>query len=172
MHTRSSTAILRNVPAESTTGILAFKVNSDGTTTRSGAKLGSIRKRDVQGRRHGNSERRSEHDGDGCRREVSVCGGSGDDGHAGLYVPGAVSVFAIGSGGSVTEVAGSPFFTSNPATTVPQVESRYCQRGADPDRLSRDWSERSAELGVLGAGAQSADNRISVCGRWSGKPGV
>lgn len=39
---------------------------------------------------------------------------------AGLYVPGAVSVFALGSGGSVTEVAGSPFFTSNPATTLPQ----------------------------------------------------
>ena len=41
-----------------------------------------------------------------------------------LYVPGAVSVFAIGSGGSVTEVAGSPFFTTgttNPPTTVSQA---------------------------------------------------
>ncbi|MFZ1139593.1 MAG: hypothetical protein WAN76_10465, partial [Candidatus Sulfotelmatobacter sp.] len=41
-----------------------------------------------------------------------------------LYVPGAVSVFAIGSGGTVTEVAGSPFFTTgttNPATTVQQL---------------------------------------------------
>jgi len=41
-----------------------------------------------------------------------------------LYIPGAVSVFAIGSGGSVTEVAGSPFFTTgttNPATTVSQA---------------------------------------------------
>ncbi len=40
-----------------------------------------------------------------------------------LYVPGAVSVFAIGSGGSVTEVAGSPFFTTgttNLPTTVSQ----------------------------------------------------
>jgi len=40
------------------------------------------------------------------------------------YIPGAVSVFAIGSGGSVTEVAGSPFFTTgttNPATTVSQA---------------------------------------------------
>jgi 6-phosphogluconolactonase (cycloisomerase 2 family) len=40
-----------------------------------------------------------------------------------LYVPGAVSVFAIGSGGSLTEVKGSPFFTTgttNPPTTVPQ----------------------------------------------------
>jgi 6-phosphogluconolactonase (cycloisomerase 2 family) len=38
----------------------------------------------------------------------------------GLYVPGAVSVFAIGSGGGLTEVAGSPFFTTIPATTLPQ----------------------------------------------------
>jgi len=42
----------------------------------------------------------------------------------GLYVPGAVSVFAMGSGGGVTEVAGSPFFTTgttNPPTTVSQA---------------------------------------------------
>ena len=38
----------------------------------------------------------------------------------GLYVPGAVSVFAIGSGGTVTEVAGSPFFTSTNPITLPQ----------------------------------------------------
>jgi Lactonase, 7-bladed beta-propeller len=41
-----------------------------------------------------------------------------------LYIPGAVSVFAIGSGGTVTEVAGSPFFTTgttSPATTVSQL---------------------------------------------------
>lgn len=37
------------------------------------------------------------------------------------YVPGAVSVFAIGSGGSLTEVAGSPFFTSTPGETLPQA---------------------------------------------------
>jgi DNA-binding beta-propeller fold protein YncE len=43
---------------------------------------------------------------------------------SGRYVPGAVSVFAIGNGGSVTEVAGSPFFTTgttNPPTTVSQA---------------------------------------------------
>jgi DNA-binding beta-propeller fold protein YncE len=38
----------------------------------------------------------------------------------GLYVPGAVSVFAVGSAGNLTEVPGSPFFTSGTATTVPQ----------------------------------------------------
>ena len=37
-----------------------------------------------------------------------------------LYVPGAVSVFAIGSGGIVTEVAGSPFFTSTSPSTLAQ----------------------------------------------------
>ncbi len=40
-----------------------------------------------------------------------------------LPVPGAISVFAIGSGGSLTEVTGSPFFTNYPATamTLPQA---------------------------------------------------
>jgi 6-phosphogluconolactonase (cycloisomerase 2 family) len=38
----------------------------------------------------------------------------------GLYVPGAVSVFAIGSGGSVTEVPGSPFFTTSSPMTLTQ----------------------------------------------------
>jgi len=37
------------------------------------------------------------------------------------FVPGAVSVFAIGTGGSLTEVAGSPFFTITPATTIQQA---------------------------------------------------
>ena len=39
---------------------------------------------------------------------------------SGLYVAGSVSVFAIGSGGSVTEVSGSPFFAS-PQIIVPQA---------------------------------------------------
>jgi 6-phosphogluconolactonase (cycloisomerase 2 family) len=39
---------------------------------------------------------------------------------AGLYVSGSVSVFAVGSGGSVTEVAGSPFFPT-PQLIVPQA---------------------------------------------------
>ncbi|MFZ0864783.1 MAG: beta-propeller fold lactonase family protein [Candidatus Sulfotelmatobacter sp.] len=39
---------------------------------------------------------------------------------AGLYVSGSVSVFAIGSGGTVTEVAGSPFFPTS-QTIVPQA---------------------------------------------------
>jgi 6-phosphogluconolactonase len=38
----------------------------------------------------------------------------------GLFVPGAVSVFVIGSGGSLTEAAGSPFFTSSAPTTLSQ----------------------------------------------------
>jgi len=39
----------------------------------------------------------------------------------GLYVPGAVSVFAVSSGGSLTEVPGSPFFTSTFPTTLGQA---------------------------------------------------
>jgi len=35
-------------------------------------------------------------------------------------VPGSVSVFSIGTGGSVAEVAGSPFFTMNQPMTLPQ----------------------------------------------------
>jgi DNA-binding beta-propeller fold protein YncE len=51
---------------------------------------------------------------------------------AGLYVPGSVSVFAIGSGGSVTEVAGSPFYTSNPAIIVPQSSLDIVSVAASP----------------------------------------
>jgi 6-phosphogluconolactonase (cycloisomerase 2 family) len=40
---------------------------------------------------------------------------------AGLYAPGSVSVFAIGNSGSISEVAGSPFYTSNPPIILPQA---------------------------------------------------
>ena len=55
--------------------------------------------------------------------------------HPNLYVPGAVSVFAIGSAGSVTEVAGSPFFTTgstNPPTTVSQASLDIVDVAASP----------------------------------------
>ena len=68
----------------------------------------------------------------------------------GLYVPGAVSVFAIGSGGSVTEVPGSPFFTSTFSDHAAAVRTRHCRRCADPDGVSADRHQWSAECGVLG----------------------
>jgi 6-phosphogluconolactonase (cycloisomerase 2 family) len=47
-------------------------------------------------------------------------------------VPGSVSVFAIGSGGSLTEVSGSPFFVTTPATTVGQVTNDFVSVAATP----------------------------------------
>jgi 6-phosphogluconolactonase (cycloisomerase 2 family) len=47
-------------------------------------------------------------------------------------VPGSVSVLAIGSGGNLTEVAGSPFFVTTPATTVGQVTNDFVSVAATP----------------------------------------
>ena len=47
-------------------------------------------------------------------------------------VPGSVSVLAIGSGGSLTEVTGSPFFVTTPASTVPQVTNDFVSVAATP----------------------------------------
>lgn len=90
----------------STTGILAFKVNSDGTTTVVGSPVAF---------------------NPGL---VAVVPGMMVMDSAGKFlfvadraigdVPGSVSVFAIGSGGTVTEVTGSPFFVTSPVMTLPQ----------------------------------------------------
>jgi len=96
-------------PFTSTTGILAFKVNSGGTTSVVGIQVpfnpgpapvvpGTM----VM---------------DPAGKFLFVADRATTD-NTGLAVPGSVSVFAIGSGGSVTEVAGSPFFM--PVTTVTQ----------------------------------------------------
>lgn len=47
-------------------------------------------------------------------------------------VPGSVSVLAIGSGGSLTEVPGSPFFTISPASTTAQVSADIVSVAASP----------------------------------------
>jgi 6-phosphogluconolactonase (cycloisomerase 2 family) len=47
-------------------------------------------------------------------------------------VPGSVSVLAIGSGGSLTEVTGSPFFVTTPASTVAQVTNDFVSVAATP----------------------------------------
>jgi Lactonase, 7-bladed beta-propeller len=124
--------------AKSTTGILAFKVNSDGSTTQVGSQvpfiaesvfiLGTANKvsppppvvpgsmvMDPAGKFLFVADRAT------TAPDPSQPPGSPNPN---LYVPGAVSVFAIGSGGSVTEVAGSPFFTAGTAnnpTTVSQA---------------------------------------------------
>ena len=96
---------------KSTNGILAFKINSDGTTTQVGTQMPfnpvpltppvvvmpCIMAMDPAG------------------KFLFVA----DRAIPASSVSGSVSVFAIGSAGSVTEVAGSPFFPT-PQTTVPQ----------------------------------------------------
>jgi 6-phosphogluconolactonase (cycloisomerase 2 family) len=92
--------------AKSTTGILAFKVNSNGTTTqvgsnvpfRSALAVPSMMVMDPAG------------------KFLFVANRATTD-QTGLSVPGSVSVFAVGNAGSVTEVTGSPFFAP---VTVPQ----------------------------------------------------
>ena len=107
----------------SATGLLTFKVNSDGTATPVGGQLafnqGTVT---IEGTK--NSETVSVVPGpmvmDASGKFLFVADRATTD-SAGLFVPGSVTVFALGSSGSATEVAGSPFFTSIPATTVPQA---------------------------------------------------
>jgi 6-phosphogluconolactonase (cycloisomerase 2 family) len=94
----------------STNGILAFKINSDGTTTAVGSqvpfKAGPVAV--VPGMMAMDPAGKFLFVAD---RATATSSGS--------FVSGSVSVFAIGSAGSVTEVAGSPFFPTS-QTTVPQ----------------------------------------------------
>jgi 6-phosphogluconolactonase (cycloisomerase 2 family) len=106
----------------SATGLLAFKVNSSGSTDVVGSLVtfnsGTI---SIQGT--GATESVAVVPNtiamDPAGKFLFVADRATTDG-TGLAVPGSVSVFAIGSAGSVTEVAGSPFYTSTPATTLLQ----------------------------------------------------
>ncbi|HEY6373312.1 MAG TPA: beta-propeller fold lactonase family protein [Candidatus Sulfotelmatobacter sp.] len=119
----------------STTGILVFKINSDGTTSQVGKQVplnqGTVTPcvpfpPPATGCEPSTST-----------EQVPVVPGmmvvdpagkflfiadraTTDTNTSPRYVPGAVSVFAIGSGGSVTEVAGSPFFTASLPMTSSQ----------------------------------------------------
>jgi len=121
-------------PFTSTNGILAFKVNSDGTTTQVVTKpvsftLGTVTPcvpappPSTSCQLSSSPEQVPVVPGtmvmDPAGKFLFVADRATTD-SMGLYVPGAVSVFAIGSGGSVTEVAGSPFFTSTMPTTLAQ----------------------------------------------------
>src|ERR1700676_2940422 len=124
----------------SATGILTFKVNSSGTTTQVGSQvpflaetvsiLGTSNKvtaavvpgpmvMDPAGKFLFVADRATT-----TPDPTKPPPPPGSPPNPPLYVPGAVSVFAIGSGGSVTEVAGSPFFTTgttNSPTTASQT---------------------------------------------------
>ncbi len=103
----------------SATGILAFKINSDGTTTQVGnlvsfnpvplsptvAVVPGTMVMDPAGKFLFVADRTTTTD----PTKPPV-----------LYVSGSVSVFALGGGGTLTEVPGSPFFPT-PQTTVPQA---------------------------------------------------
>lgn len=51
---------------------------------------------------------------------------------AGRNVPGSISAFSVGSGGTLTEVTGSPFFTVSPAATSVQVSTDIVSVAATP----------------------------------------
>lgn len=111
------TIITKNTSCQgSSTGILTLKINSDGSTTVVGNPVAfnkasiTIPPTDVVPNMMVM---------DSAGKFLFVADRATTD-QNNLFVPGAVSVFAIGSGGSVTEVAGSPFFTSTPATTLQQ----------------------------------------------------
>jgi 6-phosphogluconolactonase (cycloisomerase 2 family) len=107
----------------SATGLLAFKVNSSGSTDVVGSLItfnsGTI---SIQGT--GATESVAVVPNtlvmDPAGKFLFAADRATTDG-TGLPVPGSVSVFAIGNGGSVTEVAGSPFFPANSPTTLLQA---------------------------------------------------
>jgi hypothetical protein len=114
---------LCNNPTPSTTGLLAFKVNSDGSTTQVGSQV-PLNPETITILGTTNTEPVPVFPGtmvmDPAGKFLFIADRATVD-ISGLYVPGAVSVFAIGSGGSLTEVAGSPFFTSTFPTTLNQT---------------------------------------------------
>jgi len=114
---------LCNNPTPSTTGLLAFKVNSDGSTTQVGSQV-PLNPETITILGTTITESVPVFPGtmvmDPAGKFLFIADRATVD-ISGLYVPGAVSVFAIGSGGSLTEVAGSPFFTSTFPTTLNQT---------------------------------------------------
>ncbi len=108
----------------SETGIAAFKINSDGTTTSVGNLVSFAQATiTIQGAAPPNTEPVPvvpyAISIDSVGKFVFVADRATSD-SASRFVPGGVSVFAVGTGGSLTEVTGSPFY--NP--TVPMTLSQ------------------------------------------------
>ncbi|HEY3973137.1 MAG TPA: beta-propeller fold lactonase family protein [Candidatus Sulfotelmatobacter sp.] len=97
----------------SATGLLVLKVNSDGTTSAAGSLISFSNALGVP-------VVPSKMVIDAAGKFLFVADRATTN-TAGQYVPGAVSVFSIGSGGTVTEVAGSPFIPSPSPMTLPQA---------------------------------------------------
>jgi 6-phosphogluconolactonase (cycloisomerase 2 family) len=97
----------------STTGILAFKINSDGTTTQVGSQVPFLP-----------SAGMAVFPGtmvmDPSGKFLFVADRATNPYGGGPQVSGAISVFLIGSGGSITEVSGSPYVPTV-QSTIPQA---------------------------------------------------
>jgi len=102
--------------AKSATGLLALKVNSDGTT--SAGSLIPFQNVNISG--DSVAVVPSSLVIDAAGKFLFVADRATTD-PAGLNVPGSVSVFALGSGGTATEVAGSPFVPSTAPRILPQA---------------------------------------------------
>jgi 6-phosphogluconolactonase (cycloisomerase 2 family) len=101
----------------STTGILAFKINSDGTTKQVGSQVPFLPSSPVAPISPGPMVM------DPAGKFLFVADRATNPYGGGTQVSGAISVFLIGSGGSITEVAGSPY--------VPTVQSTAPQAVID-----------------------------------------
>jgi 6-phosphogluconolactonase (cycloisomerase 2 family) len=107
----------------SQTGVAVFKVGSDGNVTQAGG-LVSLNQGNIviQGTAAPNNTESvtmlpNELSIDSTGKFLFVADRATTD-SANRSVPGGVSVFTIGSDGSLSEVAGSPFFASSPAMTL------------------------------------------------------
>ncbi len=109
----NASSLCGTATAPSTTGILAFKINSSGTTTQVGGQVPFLPGPDAP-----------VFPGtmvmDPAGKFLFVADRATNPYGGGPQVSGAISVFLIGSGGSVTEVAGSPFVPTV-QSTVPQA---------------------------------------------------
>ncbi len=122
--------------AKSKSGILAFKVNSDGTLTQSGSLIVPAQANvAIQGAAPPDNTELVDVvpfslTVDSAGKFLFVADRGTTD-IAQRSVPGSISVFAIGSSGSLTEVPGSPFFTITPAmTTVSTTPNDFVQVAA------------------------------------------
>lgn len=105
----------------SATGIAVFKINSNGTLTSTGNLVSLAQPTIAIAPPVGGTEQVPvvpyKLSVDSAGKFLFVADRATTDG-AGRFVPGGVSVFSIGSGGSLTEVSGSPFYTTTPGITL------------------------------------------------------
>ncbi len=166
----NASSLCDNDPTKpSTTGLLAFKINSDGTTTQVGTQVPFAPETIfVLGTTTQDMPSPPVVPGtmvmDPAGKFLFVADRATSD-STGLYVPGAISVFAIGSGGSVTEVSGSPFLTSSFPTTLNQAGLDIVAVAPTPTVFPAIGLNGVQHGGVLGCAQQPADFAIPVCGR-------